>query len=220
MAPTQLLQLQALRTALQLVSKRSCNAAFRQRLTQLGIPQTGRLIHTTAKKLGGDVPESACMPERYPPFRDGIDPSRKGGPPGGDELLRQGLGPEADNWRNWSAEKMEEETNYLLRLNKSDLDSAENWVSLGYDFHNRQEDAAMHRLMGFLTVFQLMALCFYWNYNTDFKKHDWAQREAYLEIARREALGLPLIDPDYIPPEKMLLPTDEELAALGEEPEI
>jgi len=159
------------------------------------------------------------MPERYPPFRDGIDPSRKGALRG-DELLRQGLGPEADNWRNWSAEKMEEETNYLLRLNKSDLDSAENWVSLGYDYHNRQDDAAMHRLMGFLTVFQLMALCFYWNYNTDFKKHDWAQREAYLEIARREALGLPLIDPDYIPPEKMLLPTDEELAALGEEPEI
>ena len=40
-------------------------------------------------RLGGDVPESACMPERYPPFRDGIDPSRKGGAPGGDELLRQ-----------------------------------------------------------------------------------------------------------------------------------
>merc|ERR1712168_201913 len=123
------------------------------------------------------------MPERYPPFRDGIDPSRKGGPPGGD-------------------------------------DSEENWVCLGYDYHNRQDDAAMHRLLGFLTVFQLVALTFIWNYNTDFKRHDWAQREAYLEIARREALGLPIIDPDYIPPEKMLLPTDEELAALGEEPEI
>ena len=64
---------------------------------------------------------------------------------------------------------MEEETNYLLRLNKSDLDSAENWVSLGYDYHNRQDDAAMHRLLGFLTVFQLVALTFIWNYNTDFK---------------------------------------------------
>ena len=53
-----------------------------------------------------------------------------------------------------------------------------------------------------------------------FRRRDWSQREAYLEIARREALGLPLIDPDYIPPEKMLLPSDEELEALGEEPQI
>ena len=66
-----------------------------------------------------------------------------------------------------------------------------------------------------LTWFHFQPVCHHF-----IRKHDWAQREAYLEIARREALGLPLIDPDYIPPEKMLLPTDEELAALGEEPEI
>ncbi|XP_015795031.1 uncharacterized protein LOC107371459 [Tetranychus urticae] len=42
----------------------------------------------------------------------------------------------------------------------------------------------------------------------------WALREAYLEIERREKLGLPYIDPDYIPAEKMLsqLPSEEELA--------
>jgi len=234
MPPTQLLQLQALRTALQLVPNRSCNATLRQRLTELGVPKTGRLFHTTAKKLGGDPDpkgpkgkhfphphsEWANMPERFPPFLDGIDPSRKGGPPGGDELLRQGLGPEADNWRNWSPEKMEEETNYLLRLNKSDLDSAEHWVSFGHNYHDRTEDVALHRLYGFWTVFPIIFLIFYANYIPDFKRRDWAQREAYLEIARREALGLPIIDPDYIPPEKMLLPTDEELAALGEEPRI
>jgi len=220
MAPTQLLQLQALRTALQLVSKRSCNAASRQRLTELGVPKTGRLFHTTVKKFGGDYSELADMPERYPPFKDGIDPSRKGGPPGGDELLRQGLGPEADNWRNWSPEKMEAETNYLLRLNKSDLDSAEHWVSFGHDYHDREADVATHRTMAFMTVFQIICLTFICNYVPDFKRRDWSQREAYLEIARREALGLPLIDPDYIPPEKMLLPSDEELEALGEEPQI
>lgn len=220
MAPTQLLQLQAMRTALQLVSKRSCNAALRQRLTELGVPKTGRLFHTTVKKFGGDYSELADMPERYPPFKDGIDPSRKGGPPGGDELLRQGLGPEADNWRNWSPEKMEAETNYLLRLNKSDLDSAEHWVSFGHDYHDREADVATHRTMAFMTVFQIICLTFICNYVPDFKRRDWSQREAYLEIARREALGLPLIDPDYIPPEKMLLPSDEELEALGEEPQI
>jgi len=220
MAPTHLLQLQAVRTALQLVSKRSCNAALRQRLTELGVPKTGRLFHTTVKKFGGDYSELADMPERYPPFKDGIDPSRKGGPPGGDELLRQGLGPEADNWRNWSPEKMEAETNYLLRLNKSDLDSAEHWVSFGHDYHDREADVATHRTMAFMTVFQIICLTFICNYVPDFKRRDWSQREAYLEIARREALGLPLIDPDYIPPEKMLLPSDEELEALGEEPQI
>jgi len=220
MAPTQLLQMQALRATLQLVNKRSCNAALRQRLTELGVPKTGRLFHTSVKKFGGDHTEWADMPERFPPFKDGIDPSRKGGPPGGDELLRQGLGPEADNWRNWSPEKMEAETNYLLRLNKSDLDSAEHWVSFGHNYHDRDADVATHRTMAFMTVFQIIAGMFIINYWPDFKRRDWCQREAYLEIARREALGLPLIDPDYIPPEKMLLPSDEELAALGEEPQI
>jgi len=224
MAPAQLLQLQALRTALQLASKGSRNAALRRRLTDLGVPKSGRLIHTSVKKLGGEggdhPPISATLPERFPPFRDGIDPSRKGGPPGGDELLRQGLGPEADNWRNWSPEKMEAETNYLLRLNKSDLDSAENWLSFGHDYHDRHKDVAINRLMAWITVFQLMLVMFVVNYLPDFKRRDWSQREAFLEIARREALGLPYIDPDYIPPEKMLLPSDEELAALGEEPYI
>ena len=51
MAPSHLMQVQAFRTALQLVSKRSCNAALRQRLTDVGVPKTGgRLFHTTVKK--------------------------------------------------------------------------------------------------------------------------------------------------------------------------
>ena len=40
---------------------------------------------------------------------------------------------------------------------------------------------------------------------------DWAQREAFLELRRREALGLPAIDPDLIPLDKIELPDDEEL---------
>lgn len=222
MAPAQLMQLQALRSALQLIPKRTCNAALRQKLADAGAPKAGgRLFHMTAKKLGGSGGNwQAENPERTPPFFDGIDPSRKGGSPGGDELLRQGLGPEADNWRNWSPEKMESETNYLLRLNKSDLDSAEHWVSFGHDFHDRESDVAHHRLFAFLTVSQLMFFVFAAHYYPDLRRRDWGHREAFLEIARREALGLPLIDPDYIPPEKMLLPSDEELMALGEEPLI
>ena len=36
-------------------------------------------------------------------------------------------------------------------------------------------------------------------------------REAYLELERRERLGLPLIDPNFVPVERIVLPTDKEL---------
>jgi NADH dehydrogenase (ubiquinone) 1 beta subcomplex subunit 11 len=39
----------------------------------------------------------------------------------------------------------------------------------------------------------------------------WAQREAYLELARREGTGLPLIDANLIEPSRVELPSDEEL---------
>jgi len=39
----------------------------------------------------------------------------------------------------------------------------------------------------------------------------WEKREALLEIARREKLGLPLIDANLIDPSKIHLPSDEEL---------
>jgi len=231
MAPAQLLQQQALRAALQLVSKRSSNAALRQRLTDFGVTKSSRLFHTSVKRFGGDhhdhsndpwyeIPPSAQLPERMPPFREGVEPTRMGGPPGGDELARQGLGPEADDWRNWSPEKMETETNYLMKLNKSDLLSQEHWVSFGCDVHDRIKDIALHRFITFMCVIQAAIVIFAAYYWPFLKYKDWGQREAYLEIARREALGLPLVDPDYIPPEKMLLPSDEELEALGVEPMI
>ncbi|GFY01953.1 hypothetical protein TNCV_5098141 [Trichonephila clavipes] len=40
---------------------------------------------------------------------------------------------------------------------------------------------------------------------------DWISREAYLEMHRREKLGLPVVDKNYIDPEKIELPSDEEL---------
>lgn len=40
---------------------------------------------------------------------------------------------------------------------------------------------------------------------------DWAQREAYLELERRQKEGLPLVDPDYIKADSIALPSDEEL---------
>uniref|UniRef100_A0A7R9I294 NADH dehydrogenase [ubiquinone] 1 beta subcomplex subunit 11, mitochondrial n=1 Tax=Timema bartmani TaxID=61472 RepID=A0A7R9I294_9NEOP len=52
---------------------------------------------------------------------------------------------------------------------------------------------------------------FIFAYVPDFQLRDWAQREAFLELRRREQLGLPPIDRNLIDPEKITLPTDEEL---------
>lgn len=41
--------------------------------------------------------------------------------------------------------------------------------------------------------------------------NDWYQREAFLELRRREAAGLPLIDGNLVEPSKITLPSDEEL---------
>jgi len=39
----------------------------------------------------------------------------------------------------------------------------------------------------------------------------WEKREAFLELDRREKLGLPLIDANFVDPSKIHLPSDEEL---------
>ena len=41
--------------------------------------------------------------------------------------------------------------------------------------------------------------------------HGWEKREAFLELARREKHGLPLIDINLVDPSKIHLPSDEEL---------
>jgi len=220
MAPVQMLQ-PNIAKALQLIARRSCDAGWRRTLVDTGLSKaSGRFFSTSLKKLGGEDSSwrMGDNPDTFPPFRDGIDPSRKGGPPGGDEALRRGLGPDADNWRNWSPEKMETEAHYLMRREKVDLDSAENWVSSGFDYHDRLRDIAMMRQYAFWIVFNPILFMFSLCYSPDRDQRNWIQREAFLELARREYHGLPNIDPDYIPPEKMLLPSDEELEALGEEP--
>lgn len=40
---------------------------------------------------------------------------------------------------------------------------------------------------------------------------DWAHREAFLELERRERLGLPLVDPEYAQIDPSDLPSDEEI---------
>lgn len=87
-----------------------------------------------------------------------------------------------------------------------------NWVNYGFDFGNKTEDRSATKSSFFFSV----TLClvwgtFIWAYLPDNQLRDWSQREAYLELRRREAAGLEPIDPNYIDPSKIDLPSDEEL---------
>uniref|UniRef100_T1JFL1 NADH dehydrogenase [ubiquinone] 1 beta subcomplex subunit 11, mitochondrial n=1 Tax=Strigamia maritima TaxID=126957 RepID=T1JFL1_STRMM len=86
------------------------------------------------------------------------------------------------------------------------------WVSYGYDYTNETQD----RIAAHLTWFGGLSLAliggsFLVRYMPDYRMKDWAVREAFLEIHRRETNGLPLIDEDLIPRDKIILPTEEEL---------
>lgn len=52
---------------------------------------------------------------------------------------------------------------------------------------------------------------FVWAYLPDNMMRDWSQREAFLELRRRESLGLEPVSRDYVDPATVELPSDEEL---------
>lgn len=92
----------------------------------------------------------------------------------------------------------------------SDLNK--NWVSWGWDLKNKEEDRNwMNSSFFFSVTLGIVLVGFYLAYLPDNLQIDWAQREAFLELRRREAAGLPAIDPNYIDPSKIELPSDEEL---------
>ena len=90
--------------------------------------------------------------------------------------------------------------------------SQKNWISYGFDYVDMRED----RYMAHLSFFCLITVCMVWPgfllyYWPDFRLHDWATREAFLELERRKKMGLPIIDRNYVDPSKVILPTEEEL---------
>lgn len=90
--------------------------------------------------------------------------------------------------------------------------SVKNWVTYGFDKKSEEEDkASMHYIFFSSVTLCLVVVGFYWAYLPDYNLRDWAQREAFLELRRREAKGLPLIDPNIIDPSKVTLPSDEDL---------
>jgi len=86
------------------------------------------------------------------------------------------------------------------------------WRTLGFNWHDEKLDQLDFNYVMFVTVtIGVVGIGFLFAYLPEFRLKDWSQREAYIEIARREALGLPYIDPNVVPPEKINLPTEEEL---------
>jgi len=91
-------------------------------------------------------------------------------------------------------------------------DPKKNYQSFGFIEDDPDWDINIRNYVMFWTV--TVFFCgagFFMCYFPDVRIRDWTQREAYIELARREALGLPIIDPDLVPLDKMVLPTDEEL---------
>lgn len=93
-----------------------------------------------------------------------------------------------------------------------DETKSKNWVSYGFDNKSETHDKDSMKASFFFSV----TLCiiwgtFVWSYIPDPQLRNWAQREAYLELRRREKAGCPLISADYVDPRTIVLPEDDEL---------
>ncbi|KAE8744775.1 hypothetical protein FOCC_FOCC008591 [Frankliniella occidentalis] len=89
-----------------------------------------------------------------------------------------------------------------------------NWVSWGFSRNNYFDDRFyVHVFFFFGISWALILSSWIIFYYPDLMKNEWAHREAFLELRRREAAGLPLVDPDYIPASQMKLPSEEQLGS-------
>lgn len=88
------------------------------------------------------------------------------------------------------------------------------WSSYGFSQQNYYEDRILAHLFFFVGISWIcVGSCYILYYYPDMNKHEWTKREAFLELRRREAAGLPLVDPEYVPPSQIRLPSDEELGS-------
>lgn len=93
-----------------------------------------------------------------------------------------------------------------------------NWISYGFSYEDRFEDADVyHTTMFFFFSIFLVLGTFWLAYLPDWNNQDWSLREGYFELARRERLGLPRVDKEFIPLDRIKLPTEEEIEELGVE---
>lgn len=111
-----------------------------------------------------------------------------------------------------SPKKSDTATTAATEKTSEELDPNKNWVSWGWDLKDKEADRNwMNSSFFFSVTLCLVVGGFYLAYTPDNFQRDWSEREAFLELRRREAAGLPAIDANYIEPSKMILPSDEEL---------
>lgn len=100
----------------------------------------------------------------------------------------------------------------LLTLFLGTKAATKNWVSWGFDFKDEANDRSSMKGSFFFSVTLCLVFgTFVWSYLPDTQMRDWAQREGFLELRRREAAGLDPISKDYVDPASFDLPSDEEL---------
>ncbi|KAK7590877.1 hypothetical protein V9T40_002490 [Parthenolecanium corni] len=87
-----------------------------------------------------------------------------------------------------------------------------NWKSYGFDYIDQRSDILyMHVTSFFLITVLFWGTVVLFLYYPDVDDNDWLHREAYIQLRRREILGLPLVDKNYVDPATVILPPDEEL---------
>merc|ERR1712055_271070 len=97
-------------------------------------------------------------------------------------------------------------------LHEKEETKRKNWISYGFHFDDEKEDRGkMHRIFFGLISIGICVGGLLVAYSPDMTLRDWAQREAFIELRRREREGLPLIDANFVPVDQIELPTEEEL---------
>lgn len=123
--------------------------------------------------------------------------------------------PSVSRWISTSNKKSDVSTTAVAGAQAEAADGKtekRHWQSYGFNSQSEVDDLnEMHSHGFFLISIGLCLSIFFIVYRPESNLADWSQREAFLELRRREKLGLPLIDPNYVDPATVVLPTDEEL---------
>lgn len=114
--------------------------------------------------------------------------------------------------RNISTSKKNSEAATAASSAPSCGDEPKNWVSYGFDYKNESDDVNAHHASFFFSVTLCLVFgSFMWAYAPDVHMRDWAQREAFLELRRRESKGLPPISPHHVDPKTITLPDEGDI---------
>merc|ERR1719273_163555 len=85
------------------------------------------------------------------------------------------------------------------------------WAGFGFYPFDRYRDTVTGNLAFLIVAVISVVPIFVYYYCPDYQLKNWANREAHLLLKQREDAGIFPISKDFIHPEKVALPSDEEL---------